>query len=105
MSAQESWKGLPREEAALREEDARRFVSPGFVDEFDQGFYEEFGRWPAESPRAGTSPASSRRRSAIQALIDRGATEGERDAARAAMERLDAQDEADYEDALAHGEA
>jgi hypothetical protein len=96
---------MSAEERAAREEANRPFVSPSFVDLFDTEFYEEFGRFPAGSPRAGTSPASSRRRTAIQALIDRGATEGERDAARAAMERLDAQDEADYEDALAHGEA
>lgn len=47
------------------------------------------------------------RRAKIQALIDRAGTEGERDAAVAALARLDqdAADEADYIDALAHGAA
>ena len=51
----------------------------------------------------GTDP----RRQAILNLVERGATEGERAAARAALERIDqdAQDEADFEDALVHGEA
>lgn len=47
------------------------------------------------------------RRQAILNLVERGATAGEREAARAALERIDADlaDEADYEEALAFGEA
>lgn len=106
------------EERARREEDTRRFVRAPFLEDFDREFHAEFGRWPTESPLAGTSPVSDRRRAAIQALIDRGATEGERDAARAAMARLDApdddelarlerdrQDEEDFEEAMSHGAA
>ncbi len=96
---------MSTQERAQREESNRPYVSPQFVDLFDTQFYEEFGRFPEGSPRAGTTPATQRRRSAIQSLIDRGATEGEREAARAAMERLDEQDEADFMDARAHGEA
>ena len=89
------------------------------VDDFDDEYFRLFGRYPEESTRRPPDP----RRAAIQALIEHGATEGERAAARAALERLDAsyerdaaqaeheqamrdrQDEADYEDALYHGEA
>ena len=79
------------------------------VDAFDRAYFERFGRYPEESPLYGT-PGPMRddpRRAAIQSLIERGATEGEREAAREALRRIDqeAQDEADYEDALAHGEA
>jgi hypothetical protein len=84
---------------------------------FDREHFEQFGRYPEESPLYGTTPQQDDpRRAAIQALIDRGATEGERAAARAAMHRLDAepdaerlardlQDEADFEEAAAFGEA
>lgn len=86
---------------------------------FDTSWYAEYGVYPPESPLYGTTPRSADpRRVAIQALIDQGATEGERAAARAAMERLDAvelepdprivqdaQDEADFEDAYMHGAA
>lgn len=88
------------------------------VDAFDQAYFERFGRYPDDSPLAQQAPADARRRAAIQALVDQGATEGERSAARAALARLDAEpdpeasrfaqdlaDEADYEDALVHGEA
>jgi hypothetical protein len=40
--------------------------------------------------RAAPNPSDDRRRAAIEALIVGGATEGERSAAQAAMERLDA---------------
>lgn len=59
------------------------------VDAFDRSYFETYGRYPEESPLFGTTPTSTRRRDAIQALIDRGATEGERAAAQAAMLRLD----------------
>lgn len=76
---------------ARREEETRRFVREPWLDDFDREFYAEFGRWPAESRLAGTAPpGDDRRRAAIQALIDHGATEGGRAAARAAMQRLDA---------------
>lgn len=89
---------MSADERALREEDLRRFVIEPFLDQFDRDFYAEFGRWPAASPLVGTTPVSARRRAAVQALIDRGATEGEREAARAALARLDAADTADTAD-------
>lgn len=58
------------------------------VDEFDRAYFERFGRYPAESPLAAVSPSVARRRQAVQRLIEQGATEGERAAARAAFERL-----------------
>lgn len=80
------------------------------VDDFDAEYFRMFGRYPEESPLYGTSPRNDRRRAAIVALVERGATEGERAAARTALERLDraareARDEDDYMDARAHGEA
>jgi len=84
------------------------------VDEFDRLFYERYGRYPEEITLAPPDP----RRARIEALAQHGATEGERAAARAALQRIDAahahdadrlardlQDEHDYEDAVAHGEA
>lgn len=103
---------------AEQEEELRRHVSPAFVDAFDREFAATFGRYPTESPLFGTRPENTARRQAIQNLVEQGATEGERAAARAALLRLDAepdddaarlaqdlQDEADYEEALAFGEA
>ena len=58
------------------------------VDAFDAEYFRLFGRYPAESPMAQRPPDA--RRAAIQNLITGGATEGERSAAQAAMERLDA---------------
>jgi hypothetical protein len=73
-------------------------------EEFEQWFVDRYGHhsrdwhddrglpYPGDEPLQSvvTEPApSSRRREAIQALIDRGATEGERSAAQAAMYRLD----------------
>ena len=79
------------------------------VDAFDRAYFERYGRYPEESPLYGTQGPRSdtARRQAILNLIEGGATEGERDAAREALRRIDqdAQDEADYEDALMHGEA
>lgn len=96
---------------------------------FDREYYNSYGRYPEESPLYGTtpppqatrsaSPGSDERRARIEALVTGGATEGERAAARAALLRIDAsaaeheaerlardlQDEHDYEDAVAHGEA
>lgn len=78
------------------------------VDDFDRNFYARFGRYPEESPLYGTTPQQADpRREAILNLIERGATEGERDAARAAFLRIDqdAADEDEYLDALYHGAA
>lgn len=58
------------------------------VDAYDAAFYKRFGRYPDESPLSAPT-ASTRRREAIQALIDRGATEGEREAAKSALHRLE----------------
>ena len=57
---------------------------------FDQLYYNDLGRYPEESPLFGTTPVNDKRRQAIIALIERGATEGERSAAQAALERHDA---------------
>jgi hypothetical protein len=57
------------------------------VDAFDRAYYAKYGRYPAES--AAAQDTNPRRRAAIQALIEQGATEGERAAARAALGRLD----------------
>lgn len=57
---------------------------------FDREYFQGLGRYPSESPLFGTTHVNDKRRAAIQNLIDQGATEGERSAAQAAMERLDA---------------
>lgn len=78
------------------------------AEAFDREYYAMFGRYPEESPLFGTTPRSADpRRQAILNLVERGATEGEREAARAALERIDReeQDENDYLDALHHGAA
>lgn len=72
------------------------------VDEFDRAYFERFGRYPAESPLAAVSPSVARRRQAVQRLIEQGATEGERAAARAAFERLS--DDAGFADTSPHRE-
>lgn len=84
---------------------------------FDRDYYASLGRYPEESPLFGTTPhaplGDDPRRQAIQNLVERGSTEGERAAARAALERLDEslrvaqdlQEEDDYLDAVAHGAA
>lgn len=103
---------------AAGEATAAEIEAQAIVDAYDLDYFSTFGRYPEESRfnYAPPAPDDSRRRAAIQSLIDRGATEGERDAARAAMARLDQadelarleadrQDEDDYEDALAHGAA
>ncbi len=66
-------------------------------DAFDVSYYRRFGRFPDESQlgpeavtRIDTANRSSARRSHIQALIEHGATAGERAAARAALGRLEA---------------
>ena len=76
------------------------------VDEFDRAYFRMFGRYPEESPLAHMPPPDPRRK-AILNLIERGATEGEREAAREALARIDrdAQDEEDYLDARLHGAA
>lgn len=76
------------------------------VDAFDAAYFARFGRYPEESPLYGTTPRTADpRRAAILNLAEHGATEGEREAARAALERIaaEAQDEDDYLDALHHG--
>lgn len=79
------------------------------VDAFDRAYYERFGRYPEESPLYGSQGprGDTARRQAILNIIELGATEGEREAAREALRRIDQdlQDEADYEDALVHGAA
>lgn len=78
------------------------------VDDFDAEYFRMFGRYPEESPLYGATPrAADPRRQAILNLIEHGATEGEREAARAALERIDQEerDEDDYMDALFHGAA
>jgi hypothetical protein len=65
------------------------------VDAFDQAYFERFGRYPDES--AAAADPNPRRRQAIQALIEHGATEGERAAARAALGRLDTPSHAEHD--------
>lgn len=60
------------------------------ADAFDRAYYRRFGRFPAESPLTVEALNLERRRAAVQSLVDAGATEGERAAARAALARLDA---------------
>ena len=60
------------------------------ADAFDRAYYRRFGRFPAESTLSVEAIALERRRAAVQALVEQGATEGERAAARAALSRLDA---------------
>lgn len=60
------------------------------VDEFDRLYFERFGRYPSDSPFATEPPSLSRRRQAVTRLAEQGATEGERAAARAALNRLEA---------------
>lgn len=98
---------MSADERRLQEEELRQHVRAPFREQFDQEFYAEFGQYPQESPLHGSRPVDTARRAKIEALATGGATEGERAAALAALERLDAdaQDEADFEDALAHGEA
>lgn len=62
------------------------------VDAFDREYYRRFGRFPAESQLSIASIRDARRRAAIEQLAERGATEGERAAARAALQRLDLAD-------------
>lgn len=59
------------------------------ADAFDRAYYRRFGRFPLESELSVEAIALERRRAAIQALAEQGATEGERTAARAALARLD----------------
>lgn len=60
------------------------------ADAFDRAYYRRFGRFPVESNLSVEAIALERRRAAVQALVEHGATEGERQAARAALSRLDA---------------
>jgi len=62
------------------------------ADAFDRAYYRRFGRFPEESPLSIASVRDERRRAAILALAEHGATEGERQAARAALRRLDEAD-------------
>ena len=70
------------------------------VDEFDRLYQQRLQR--ERQQQQAQAPAHPGRRAAIQALIEQGATEGERDAARRALERIELEE---YEDALAHGAA
>lgn len=58
------------------------------ADAFDRAYYRRFGRFPAESELTPASIRSARKLAAIQALIEHGATSGERAAAQAAMQRV-----------------
>ena len=60
------------------------------ADAFDREYYKRYGRYPAESELTPEVVATERRRTRIQALIEHGATAGERAAARAALGRLEA---------------
>ena len=71
------------------------------IDEFDRLYAQRLQR-ERQQQQAQQPPAHPSRRAAIQALIEQGATEGERDAARRALERIELEE---YEDALAHGAA
>jgi len=62
------------------------------VDAFDRAYYRRFGRFPEESGLTIEGLRNARRRAAIQQLAERGATPGEREAARAALQRLDLAD-------------
>lgn len=62
------------------------------ADAFDREYFRRFGRFPAESSLSEASLRHERRRAAIESLAERGATEGERAAARAALGRLFAED-------------
>ncbi len=84
------------------------------ADAFDRDYYRRYGRFPAESALTVGAVHDAETRARIQALVEHGATEGERAAARAALERIDeserrtsqdAQDEDEYLDALFHGAA
>lgn len=55
--------------------------------------FADFGRYPEGSPLAGSAARSSRRMAAVQRLVEQGATEGEREAARAALERMRGDDQ------------
>ena len=57
---------------------------------FDREYFAGLGRYPEESPLFGTTPVNDKRRQAIIALVEGGATEGERSAAQSALERHDA---------------
>lgn len=71
--------------------------------EFFDWFHERYGHYPrdyyddrglpypgdeGQTTVAASTPSQSRRLASVQRLIDQGATEGERAAARAAMQRL-----------------
>jgi hypothetical protein len=60
------------------------------ASQFDQDYYRRFGHYPSESELTPEVVDYERRRSSIQALIEGGATAGERAAASAALGRLEA---------------
>ena len=86
-----------------REEYARETAEEATEQERERGGF----RRASEEPPLTTVRASDPRRQAIINLVEHGATEGEREAARAALARIDQeqQDEDDYLDALHHGAA
>jgi len=78
------------DERERREEETRKYVREPWLDSFDREFYAEFGRYPTAS-RLGGRPGNSARRQKVAALAAYGATPGERAAASAALERIDAE--------------
>ena len=73
------------------------------VDAFDRSYYERFGRFPEESGLTVESVRNEGRRQRIAALVEQGATAGERAAAQAALERIDHSDRMSRLDREAEG--
>lgn len=76
---------MPLDDELLRQAEAEMLAG---VDAFDREYYRRFGRFPAESTLSVASVRRERLRAAVERLVERGATPGERAAARAALERL-----------------
>lgn len=76
---------MPTEDELLRDVEAEMLAG---ADAFDRAYYQRFGRFPEESPLSIAAVRNERRLAAVEALAERGATEGERAAARAALQRL-----------------
>lgn len=64
---------------------------------YPRDYYDDRGLpYPGDEPRAAVAsdtPSRSRRMAAVQRLVEQGATEGERDAARAALARMRGDDQ------------
>ena len=80
---------MPVDDDVLRDVEAELLAG---VDAFDRDYYRRFGRFPAESGLTIESLRDERRRAAIERLVEQGSTPGERAAARAALQRLEAHD-------------